>query len=144
RYFEGAVPEPGDPGDAEQPVLSAAEDLRTSAPEAMAECRFHVYLDKILGLTGATNVYIDRTEPFKLAKDPSQRERLGTILYTCAEAVRIILMYLAPVMPTAAPAGLDQLGWKRGDSPLEESGRWGVLPPGTKTVKGEALFPRKQ
>jgi len=144
RYFEGAVPEPGEPGEAELPVRDAAEDLRATAPEAMMECKLHTYLAKILSLTAATNVYIDRTEPFKLAKDPSQRRALATILYTCAEAVRIILIYLEPVMPTTAPTGLDQLGWKRGSEPLAKAGRWGVLRSGTKTAKGDALFPRKQ
>ncbi len=144
RYFDGAVPQYGEPADPDRPVLNAAQALHREAPLAMAACRLHTYLDKILELVGATNKFIDVTEPFKLAKDDSRRERLGTILYTCAEAVRIILLYLRPVMPDAADRGLGQLGWSVPDEPLDVCGGWAVLPPGTKTRKGESLFPRKQ
>jgi methionyl-tRNA synthetase len=143
RYFDGAVPSPGEATDQEAAVMAAAEELRTGGRRAMEACAFHAYLDALSALATATNVYIDRTEPFKLAKDQSQRARLGTILYTCAEAVRILLLHLQPVMPVAAPAGLAQIGWKAPDGPLEELARWGAFVPGTPTGRGEALFPRK-
>jgi methionyl-tRNA synthetase len=110
----------------------------------MESCQFHVYLEKVLGLADATNRYIDKTAPFKLSKDASQRDRLATILYNCAEAVRIILLYLHPVMPATADRGMAQLGCRVGDQPLGRQGRWGGLQVGTKTQKGEGLFPRKQ
>ena len=144
RYFDGEVPAPGDAGQVEQPVRRAADQLRLDAPRVMEVCAFHSYLDKLQALTTATNVYVDRTEPFKLAKDPGERQRLGTILYTCLEAVRIILAYLQPVMPTAAAAGMAQIGWTGDDRPLTELAKWGTIEPGTKTVKGNVLFPRKQ
>jgi len=143
RYFDGAVPSPGETSAEEKSLLAAADELRESAIPMMNGCRFQAYLDKILSLATATNVYIDRTEPFKLAKDDAQRQRLGTILYTCAEAVRIILLYLRPVMPTKAEEGLKQLNWSAGKAPLSKLGKWGVLPAGTKIEKGESLFPRK-
>jgi methionyl-tRNA synthetase len=143
RYFDGEVPAPAALGAAEQEVSSAAEDLTGSAEEAVGRCRFHLLLDKVNALAGATNRYIDSTEPFKLAKDPSQRERLGTILHTCAEAVRRVLVYLGPVMPATARRGLEQLGAAGEDRPLGDAGGWGGLAPGTKVQKGEGLFPRK-
>jgi len=142
RYFGAAIPPAGDLTPAEQPVHSAAEQLYNTAPEAMDLCRFHAYLEKVIALTAAANRYIDATEPFRLAKDPARRDRLGTILYTCAEAVRIILLYLSPVIPAKAREGLRQLGWDAPAQPLGELGRWGRLPAGTKTQKAEALFPR--
>jgi len=144
RYFEGQVPQPGDATETEQPVRDAAEQLRLEASKAMETCAFHKYLDRLNSLTTATNVYIDRTEPFKLAKDPDQRKRLGTILYTCLEAVRVILSYLQPVMPKTAERGLAQIGWQCEDRSLTDAAKWGALRPGTETVKGDALFPRKQ
>ena len=143
RYFEGLVPAPGANGPEEQPVLAAAAELARSAPESMARCRFNAYLDAVWNLVDCTNRYIDTTEPFKLAKDPSRRERLGTILYACAEAVRLILLYLRPVMPDKADEGLAQIGWAVGDEPLERIGKWGVLASGAKVHKGPGLFPRK-
>ena len=57
--------------------------------------------------------------------------------------MRLILLYLRPVMPEKADAGLAQLGWAAGDEPLGQIGKWGVLAPGTKMEKGPPLFPRK-
>ena len=95
-------------------------------------------------LVSATNRYIDTTAPFKLAKDESQRERLGTILYTCVEAVRIVLMYLSPLMPDTMAAGLAQINWQAPPGrTIVELASWGQLPPGGQTQKGQPLFPRK-
>ena len=144
KYCDAAVPpaKAGEPIDAEL-VIDKAEALSSQATAAMQRCQFHAYLDRIMDLAAGANTYIDRTQPFILAKDPSRRQRLETILYTCAEALRIILLYLRPLMPATADRGLAQLGWAAGEKPLGELGRWGVLPTGTKTHKGEALFPRK-
>jgi len=144
RYFDGKVPQPAGYGEVEQGVLAAAAELADSASATMEACRFNAYLERIVALVTATNRYIEVTEPFKLAKDAAQRERLGTILYTCAEAVRIALLHLQPVMPTAGQRGLSQLGCESSAGSLGQLGRWGAMRPGTATQKGEGLFPRKQ
>ena len=125
-------------------MLDAAADLRASATGAMESCDFGLYLDKITELIGETNRYIEVTAPFKLAKDESQTERLGAILYTCAEAVRIILTYLSPLMPEMMASGLEQLNWKKPtEQSITEAGQWGLLTPGAEVMKPEPLFPRK-
>ncbi len=143
KYFDGVIPQPAEVGMEAVPVLDAGEALVAVAPEAMASCQFHKYLDALFALVDATNRFIEVTEPFKLAKDPSQRQRLGGILYDCAEAVRLILVYLAPIMPASAAAGLGQLGLGPEAIDLVAAGRWGVLPAGTRTGKAVGLFPRK-
>ena len=135
-------PTPDELGSDENEVVSVAEELNQKAEEIMSDCQFHIYIEKILELADATNRYIDKTEPFKLAKDQSQQKRLATILYTCAEAVRIILLYLYPIMPETAQKGLSQLGYKMDGELLSSVGKWGQLAGGTQTHKGEGLFPR--
>ncbi len=144
KYFDDEIPASGPTGDEEQPVLTAAADLRDSAVGAMEVCGFDTYIDKVLALAAATNRYIDVTAPFKLAKDPDQREKLGTILYTCAEAVRIIFLHLTPIMPETAVLGLQQLGVTVSDETLGSQAEWGGLAAGTQVCQGEGLFPRKQ
>ncbi|RPI63930.1 MAG: methionine--tRNA ligase, partial [Planctomycetaceae bacterium] len=145
RYFDGKIPAAQLPGEQEREIISAAVDLHDNALPLMEGCEFFSYIEKILALAGATNRYIDVTAPFKLAKDPSQAERLGTILYTCAEAVRIILLYLQPLMPETSIRGLSQLNWQApADRTLDEIGRWGILQAGTMVAKGDGLFPRKE
>ncbi len=147
RYFDSVLPPPDQAKVAESAqVRAAAEELHAAVPKAFAACRFHAVLEAVLDLTAATNKFIDVTEPFKLAKlakDPAGRDRLACILYTCAEAVRIVLLYLHPFMPETAERGLAQLGWSIPAGALSELGRWGHLPAGTRVQKTEGLFPRK-
>ena len=143
KYFDGAVPAFGAPDDDTQPVIDAADDLATAAPTTMSACAFGTYLDKVMALVNATNRYIEVAEPFKLAKDESQRDRLSTILAACAEAVRLVLVYLEPFMPETSQRGLVQLGWARQDRLLDEVGRWGAPLTGATVNKTEGLFPRK-
>jgi methionyl-tRNA synthetase len=55
-----------------------------------------------------------------------------------------LAILIAPIMPGAAARLWEQLGI---EAPLDaqrfpEAAGWGRLQPGTKTVKGDALFPR--
>jgi methionyl-tRNA synthetase len=143
RYFGGEVPPPGEAEAVDAPVRAAAKTLDAQADERMRKLEFTHYLDAVFDLVTATNQYIDHTEPFKLAKDDTRRGRLGTILYTCAEAVRIVLLHLRPFMPETAARGLRQLGLASPSQALAQAAAWGVLSPGTAVEKGEALFPRK-
>src|SRR5262245_22811158 len=59
-------------------------------------------LTDALGIAGCGNQMVDREAPWKLAKDPVQSERLGAVLYTLAESLRIIAILIAPVLPKAA------------------------------------------
>ena len=150
KYFEGALPPAkhtilADGALPEDELLNIGQTLYDDAVRAMEGLGFEVYLSRITALVDAANRFIEVTAPFKLAKDPAQRDRLGTILYNCAEAVRLALVYLSPVMPSVAPRGLAQLGWQiPAGQTLDQFGRWGVLTPGTKMTKGEGLFPRKE
>jgi methionyl-tRNA synthetase len=142
RYFDGSVPAGGVTVTEQQAVAQAAQDLAAGASEDMRNCAFHQYIERILALADATNQFIDKTEPFRLAKDESQKARLSEILYACAEAVRIALLYLEPIMPATARRGLGQLGVRIEQGPLGERARWGHLLPGTRVKKGDPLFPR--
>ncbi len=145
KYFDGVLPAGGEIGAEEQVVVDVAADLRDSAVSAMEDCNFGRYLDLLTELINATNKYIEVTAPFKLAKDESQSDRLGAILYTCAEAVRIILTYLAPLMPEMMAAGMEQLSWQAdGEQSISQAGQWGLLPAGLQVTKPQPLFPRKQ
>lgn len=148
RYFDATIPEPqrrGLEGVEAEFLAGPMKRLQAELPGIMDRCGFGDYIGEVLSLATATNRYIEATAPFKLAKDPSQRERLGTILYACAEAVRIVLSCLEPFMPEKAAEGLAQLGLSGGDAePLSRRVRFGRLEPGTAVVKSASLFPRKQ
>ena len=98
-------------------------------------------------LVDALNGYITEQEPWALAKDPAQRERLSTVLYTTSEGLRVLAELLAPVLPEAtaklwsalgAEATLGELSAR----PIREAGTWGVLPAGAEQHALAVLFPR--
>lgn len=144
KYFAGQLPAAGEPGELEAAVRAAGEALRGQAAALMERCAFHEYLERIMQLVYATNKYIDVTEPFRLAKsaEPADRQRLATVLNTAAQAVRIVLAFLAPVTPELSAAGLAWLGGQPSGDLLAATA-WGSLPPGTKVTKGAPLLPRK-
>lgn len=90
------------------------------------------------------DIFIDEHEPWRLAKDPAKREELNAVLYTAAECLRILSLYIYPVMPNTAKSVAEQLGLDINfSSPLlSQEIKWGELQGGTKIRKGNSLFPR--
>ncbi|HUQ88692.1 MAG TPA: methionine--tRNA ligase [Vicinamibacterales bacterium] len=68
-------------------------------------------------LVSAANNYIAETQPWSLAKDPAQAERLNGVLADTAEAVRIAATLLSPIMPSSSMEILRRLG---DDRPLKD------------------------
>ena len=98
----------------------------------------------------AVDSYIEKNQPFKLAKDPANLPEIGTILYLCAESIRIASVLLWPVMPAKCEdiwrrLGCDyaaQMAANGGRGKLDEWTKWGQLKPGTPILQGDPLFPR--
>ena len=109
----------------------------------MEDCEIARAMAAAIGITRSVDVYINDTEPFKLAKDESKQDDVASILYHCAEALRIAAILLLPAMPEKMADLLRRLGDDPADPrPLHERVKWGGLTPGTPIEKGDALFPR--
>ncbi|MDN5851894.1 MAG: methionine--tRNA ligase [Actinomycetia bacterium] len=147
RYFDGVLPEPGEPGPAERALSDELADAAKAADEAMDRLAIHEALRAVEGFVSAVNGYVTEQEPWKVAKDESARERLATILYTAAESLRAIAVLHTPAMPKTSQALWDTLGAAAGLGDLDaqhihDAGRWGQLVPGAAVTKGAPLFPR--
>src|SRR5205085_376272 len=93
------------------------------------------------------NRLVEKTAPWKLAKDPGQIDRLHAIVYHLAESLRIIAILISAVLPNAAHGIFDQLNWKMELSGKEErfrleDAKWGGLPDRHVVGKPVPLFPR--
>ena len=147
RYFEGIVPPAGTYTDSDLHIQKTVADAAAHADAAIERFRIDEAIHGIWTIVDALNLYITENEPWALAKDDAQRERLSTVLYTAAEGLRALAVLLSPVMPESteklwvalgAAASLGRLH----DQPIRDAGAWGVLKPGT-SVNGLApLFPR--
>lgn len=147
KYFDGAVPAEMTPDRHTLPGF----DLPASAHEAVETAIAAIDRFDLAEVTAAAialirrvDAFINATEPFKMARDPSRLPQVGSILYQCLEAVRIATLLLWCVMPDAASVFWRAIG--RGDidptkGGLIELARWGGLKAG-QTVEKVALFPR--
>jgi len=102
-----------------------------------------------LDLVHEIDGYIEKTEPFRLAKVESNLPRVGTILYNCTEALRLASLLLWPVIPDKMESLWKRIGChylkmihSAEDCVLKEWLQWGQCKPGTSVIKGESLFPR--
>jgi methionyl-tRNA synthetase len=159
KYFDGRVPAPGTP--IEVPGAPAGEYdwptvIHTAAATAVARADgFDITgaLHQGLGLVKRVDSFINATEPFRLAKtvdaDPAARQRLGTILYSCAEALRAAAVIMSPAIPDAADRLLASWDARipecHATRTLSHVCQWAgehSLRPGGPLTKGEPLFMR--
>lgn len=143
KYFQGTVLAPAAFEEADQELISLAEQLPALVEEQMDKMDLSNALAVIWRLVGRANKYVDETAPWGLAKDPAKQERLATVLYNLAESLRFITIMTSPFMPLLPGRVWEQLGIvNQPELTTWDSLVWGKLPAGTSVRKGPALFPR--
>jgi methionyl-tRNA synthetase len=137
-YFGGKTP----------PIPCGVNDLRDAVdrcvPEYlrhMEELAFQRALDDVWDLLVAINSYIVSREPWKRFKQTGADDALARILWNILEALRIVWVMMAPIMPVAAKEALSRLG-ADADAIDEESLRWGALPNDAPLRATDPIFPR--
>jgi len=142
RYRGGIIPTPGPAGALEEELQHLAEETRQRAPVALDAWELGAALGIIWGFVRRTNQYIEQSEPWRLARQPGNEQRLDTVLYSAAEALRLLSIFLAPYIPSACDRIRSQLalgpvaggGWVR-------EGTWGSSSL-ARVSAGPLLFPR--
>jgi methionyl-tRNA synthetase len=94
---------------AETSLPRLIDDVRRTVEREMETFAFSGALTAIWQLVRALNGYVDTTAPWRLAKDPAQRERLDTVLRVLADSLRALAELLAPFLPGAARRMSDAL-----------------------------------
>ena len=135
KFADGKVPKQGNMFSTEDLNLGrAAEKALRNANAYMNKLEYHHALDEIWTFLKAANKYIDEQKPWTI----KEKERLNTVLYTLAEALRHASALTWPFIPETAEEIAKQLGINK--VPQLENLEWGKLKPGTKTQKGKILF----
>lgn len=137
--FEGKLPKAAQIGEAEKEVIDLAGKVIAEIKEGLPKARLSQSIETIMQLVRSINRYLEVKAPWKLAKDPALKDELATVLYISAEAVRLSLCLLWPVIPSKAEEGLAMLGSKFQSA---EDLSWGVLQSGETFGEGKPLFPR--
>lgn len=137
KYRDGIVP----PIDEE--LKSEVEYIADRAIKYMQAHKLQDALKEIWKLVDLGNQYIDRTQPFKLAKDPTFTVRVNQILYNLVELCRILSVLLYPFLPDTSILLNKQLQLLQPPTSLAQS-KWGGIKPGHRIGNPVIMFPRKE
>ena len=132
----GVAPAP----DPDSELREAAESSIAVATAAWAQFAPHGALEATWGLIAATNAYLERHAPWKMAPGEPVERVLGDAL----EVIRLVAVLVSPAMPSVARELWRRLGLVGSptDEPARESLQWGRYPGGIAIDKGVPLFPR--
>jgi methionyl-tRNA synthetase len=147
RYRDGALPAGHDLTAAEQVVIDALAAAVQVADDAFGSLDFSTGIAAVKEFVDLVNGYVTEQEPWVLAKDDAQAQRLDVVLNTIIESLRAVAVLYHPLMPKAMTSLWQQIGGfgvlgPLGEQRIADVARWGQLPPGTQVTKGDALFPR--
>jgi methionyl-tRNA synthetase len=147
RYFHGEVPYPSRGAahtGAEDMIAALAKHSISEFHELFQQQQFSRALELAWALVAAVDKYIVENEPWTLGEkqDEHSRSRLATVLYTSAEALRIVTALAHPVMPDATAKIWAQMGLGEITKTSLADLHWGQLQLATKLGKIEPVFPR--
>jgi len=142
KYCDGKIPH-APAADRESKLPDLSQKTVTEVEACFEDMSLHKALMAIWELISAANKYIVENEPWTLAKDPANHEKLIAIMYRLLEALRAVAILVSPFMPHAAEKILHTIGLdtkKKYDLSVIRAGA--PLPSGALLVRGESLFPR--
>ncbi len=146
KYFDGQLPAPVRYSNSDLALQDLLARTAADADAAMLRLDFSGGIAAIRSFVEAVNGYVTAEQPWVLAKDPDQRDRLATVLYTVADSLRAIAVLFHAVMPRSTAVLWESLGADDKVGPIADQKvtalEWGVLPPGATITKTPPLFPR--
>ena len=140
KYFTGVVPAPTKEEELDNELKAAAAAAVAGVDENINSYHMADAVEAVMNLAKRCNKYIDETAPWALAKDESQKERLGTVLYNLLEGIRFIAVLISPFMPDTSKAIIDQLSCDVTD--YDSLASFGGLKAGTTVKTPTPLFAR--
>ena len=145
RYAAGIVPSASIEEEPEQILRKAWAEAAEQILPLFEGFQFHKALDRIFSFISAINKYAETRAPWQLAKSdaPEDRARLETSLAYMAEALRLAVAPLTPVMPEIAQRIRALVGAADFDR-IEGQMEWGETLTGQPLGEKTILFPRPE
>lgn len=143
KYRDSFVPDTDparDRDDLEARVKGALSGLKGPYESAMEGLEFSDALARLWACIREMNGFVDKSAPWKEKDD----QTLSNVLYTLAEGLRLIAVYVYPFMPSSAGKIWEALGIDRRieGSCFDDETTWGCHTPGQRVRKTLPLFPR--
>lgn len=139
KNCNGKIPDLSDYSESD--LYQSAFNALNNARDAMEKCQISKYLDEVISLSSAANLFIDEQAPWTLKKtDP---EAMARVLGALCETIARIAVMLQPIMPDSASKILDQLNVNADERSFATiSGKETLLKTGQEIQKPEGVFPR--
>jgi methionyl-tRNA synthetase len=143
QNFDGIVPQPSDLSDNDKELVNLALGILPRTKPLIDELAFSSVLEVIWELVRRANKYLDESAPWRLAKDPANKDRVATILYNCVETLRFLSILLTPFIPNSSLKIQEQIGIAE-KLPAQTFAdlQWGKTPSNISLGKVEPIFPR--
>ncbi len=87
---------------ADQPLWDQAIKAGQNIAEHYQQREYGKAIREIMALADATNEYFDSQEPWKLAKQEGQQQKVIDVSSLCINLFKVIMTYLQPVLPETA------------------------------------------
>ncbi len=141
KYFGGIVADKKVTGEMDEDLKAVVTGTYKRVSAKMDELRVADAITEIFALFKRCNKYIDETEPWVLAKDEANMDRLSTVLYNLVESIATGASLLEPFMPATAKKIVQQLNTSVRS--FEDCEKFGLYESGNKvTAEPEILFAR--
>ena len=141
KYFGGVVADKKVTGEMDAELKEVVTGTYKRVSAKMEELRVADAITEIFALFKRCNKYIDETEPWVLARDEANLDRLSTVLYNLVESIAIGASLLEPFMPSTAKKIAQQLNISVRS--FEDCEKFGLYESGNKvTAEPEILFAR--
>lgn len=144
KYFDDKLPAAGTLTAADQAIVDQLQETVVVVDNAIRNFDFQGGILSVKEFIDAVNLYVTEQEPWVVAKDETQVERLATILNTICESLRAIAVLYQPIMPKSMTQLWSEIGAVESGLTQTFSGvqNWGQLKPGVTITKGATMFPR--
>lgn len=140
KYFDGVIQAPTCKEDIDASLEELALSTYARIEEKMTAYKVSDALEELWVLLRRSNKYIDETMPWALAKEESQKERLGTVLYNLLESIRIASVLLESFIPETAKKIQTQIN--AANTSMESIKSFDGTVVGSKVGEGTPLFAR--
>ncbi len=110
KYFNGSVSNKGLILDMDKELLGMKDNLFDVVKSKMDNLEINVAISAIFDVLRRANKYVDETQPWVLAKNERDRDRLEQVIYNLIDTIRVCAILLQPFIPNTTNKIFDLIG----------------------------------
>ncbi len=112
KNFDSRMPSRASRTEEDHTLLKSMEALPRAFSEEFEKARYHMAIGKFAEAVAACDKYINDNKPWALAKDPAEKPRLEAVLGTVVDALTVLSVVMASVLPEGCLKLREALGFE--------------------------------